>query len=207
MPIYDITIPMQASLAVWPGDTPYHLQTICSIREGAVINLATIAMSVHTGTHTDAPYHYAADGATTDRLDLNCYLGPALVMDVSGRDRICVEDFAGADFADTSRVLLRTGGWPDHACFPKQIPVMASGVPAYLKARGVVLVGLDVPSVDAIDSKELPMHHELGACGIAIIEALDLRGVPEGRYELLALPLPLVGADGAPMRAVLRSLP
>ena len=102
------------------------------------------------------------------------------------------------------RVLLRTDAWTDITRFPEQIPVIAPDVPAYLQARGVVLLGVDVPSVDPIDSKDLANHYALAACGIRILESLRLVDVPAGDYELTALPLKLVGADGASVRAVLR---
>ena len=101
-------------------------------------------------------------------------------------------------------MLLRTDAWTDHTCFPASIPVMDEDVPAWLHERGVVLVGVDVPSVDAIDSKTLPNHHALNKYGITILEGLDLRDVPAGVYDLLALPIKLVAADGALVRAVLR---
>ena len=111
------------------------------------------------------------------------------------------------DLQSTPRVLFKTGAWRDHTRFPLEFPLLDEAMPAWLKARNVVLIGLDVPSVDSPDSKDLPIHHALGEQNIAILESLLLRDVPAGVYELLALPLKLVGADGAPVRAVLRSLP
>ncbi|MFL6542052.1 MAG: arylformamidase, partial [Chthoniobacterales bacterium] len=75
--------------------------------------------------------------------------------------------------------------------------------PAWLKARGVKLLGFDVPSVDEITSKDLPNHHALGAAGIGIVESLDLSRVSAGVYQLIALPLKIAGADGSPIRAIL----
>ena len=106
---------------------------------------------------------------------------------------------------ETPRVLFKTGGWPDSSRFPERIPVMAADVPAFLAGQGVALVGVDVPSVDPIESAELEIHHVLGRHGIGILESLDLEAVPEGVYELIALPLRLAGADGSPVRAVLLS--
>ena len=119
---------------------------------------------------------------------------------------IRVEDLAGFDFSATPRLLLRTGGWDDRSTFPESIPVMHADVPKFLHERKIILVGLDVPSVDAIDSQDLPVHHALGKCGIAILESLDLRQIVPRAYELIALPLKLAGADGSPVRAILRDL-
>jgi arylformamidase len=111
------------------------------------------------------------------------------------------------DLSGTPRVLLRTDGWTDHTRFPSAIPVMEEDVPEWFHQNGVVLVGVDVPSVDDLDSKTLPNHHALGARGIAILESLDLSRVSGGTYELIALPMKLAGADGAPVRAILRDWP
>jgi arylformamidase len=139
-----------------------------------------------------------------EALPLYAFVGPARVLDVRGRPVICRDDLARFDFSRTPRVLFRTDAWSDPTRFPDAIPVLAADVPDWLRERGVVLVGVDVPSVDALDSKDLPNHHALGRNGIAILESLYLKDVPEGVYELMALPLKLVGADGAPVRAVLR---
>jgi arylformamidase len=161
-------------------------------------------LSVHTGSHADAPYHYDPQGATMESVDLSVYIGSAYLLDMSGRAVIQVEDLA-PHISRAPRLLLRTGVWEDHSRFPERIPVLAPDAPDFLGRNGVRLIGLDVPSVDALDSADLPNHHALGRNGIAILESLHLKGVPEGLYELIALPLRLTGADGSPVRAVLRS--
>ncbi len=201
--LYDITRPVSSALAGWPGDTPYAYEMLCRLEQGDSVNLGSLRLSPHTGTHLDAPFHYRDDGSTVGELDLHLYLGRAAVVGVEGRATIRREDIPAA-FLPVPRLLLRTGGWPNSAVFPQTIPVLAPDVPEWLREQGVTLLGLDVPSVDALDSKDLPIHHALGANGIAILEGLDLRGVPEGFYELIALPLRLEGADGSPVRAILR---
>jgi arylformamidase len=202
--LYDITIPVREGLAVWPGDTPYRFDLGWKMSEGQSVNVGAVTMSCHTGTHADAPFHFLPDGDGIGELDLAPYLGPARVADVSGRAVITPDDFAGLNLADAPRLLLRTGGWTDHTRFPETVPVIAADVPEFLAEWGVILLGVDVPSVDVIESKDLPNHHALAAHGIHILESLDLRGVPPGLYELTALPLRLMGADGSPIRAVLR---
>jgi arylformamidase len=207
MKLYDITLSVDDRLSGWPGDAPYRLEWTCTKAAGAAVNLGQVSLSLHTGTHTDAPYHFDDSGPRVDAVPLSAYLGPARVVDVSGRPLIRRDDLEQIDLAGTPRLLLRTGAWADHSRFPDSIPTLAPDVPEWLREQGVVLVGVDVPSVDALDSKELPVHHALGRHGIAILESLDLAGVPEGVYELIALPLRLAGADGSPVRAVLRSIP
>ncbi len=207
MKFYDVTLSVDERLAGWPGDAPYRLEWTCTRAGGAAVNLGQVSLSLHTGTHTDAPYHFDDAGARLDAVPLSAYLGPARVVDVSGRPLIRRTDLEQLDFTSAPRLLLRTGAWADHRRFPEAIPTLTPDVPAWLHECGVVLVGVDVPSVDALDSKDLPVHHALGRHGVAILESLDLSGVPEGVYELLALPLRLAGADGSPVRAVLRALP
>jgi arylformamidase len=195
---------MRDMLAVWPGDAPYRFTWSWRKADGESVNVGQVALSVHTGTHVDAPYHFDDRGPTTDALPLGPFLGPARVVHLPGRPRIGRADLEPFDLAATPRLLIRTDAWPDKTSFPSSIPVLDEDVPAWLGGRGVVLVGLDVPSVDDLESKALPNHHALGAAGIAILESLDLSAVPEGVYELIALPLKLVGGDGSPVRAILR---
>jgi arylformamidase len=205
--LYDVSLPLTTALAGWPGDAPYRFQWTCTKSAGAAVNVGQVSCSIHTGTHVDAPYHFDDAGATTEKLPLDVYLGPASVVDVTGRAVIRRSNLAKVDFEGTPRLLLRTGSWTDRQRFPVEIPVLDEDVPAWLAERGVMLLGLDVPSVDVLDSKTLPIHFALARHGIAILESLDLSFVPEGKYELIALPLKIVGADGSPVRAVLRTIP
>lgn len=204
MRIYDITHPIRAEIAVWPGDTPFRYTPSLRLRDGDSVNLGAVTMSVHTGTHADAPYHFSDSGAAIEAVDLSVYIGPALVADVRGKAIITCADLANLDFDNAPRLLLSTGGWLDTAQFPASIPVVAQDVPDFLGEQGVLLFGVDVPSVDALDSKTLPNHHGFARNGIAILESLRLTDIPAGLYELIALPLPLAGSDGSPVRAILR---
>ena len=120
-------------------------------------------------------------------------------------DQITIEHLRAdaGHIQETSRILLKTGVWPDNTVFPKKIPVIASDVAEWLQERGVRLIGLDLPSVDPIEAKILQNHHALARCGIAIVESLDLSAVDTGVYNLAALPLKIAGGDAAPLRAIL----
>jgi arylformamidase len=205
--LFDVSRPLSAGTPNWPGDVPFALRTSCRIRDGASVNLSAVETSLHSATHCDAPFHYDDDGVTIERVSVEAFIGPAWVVDVRGTPGCWRSRLEGLDFAGTPRVLFRTGGWPDSARFPERLPLMEPELPAWLGGRGVILIGLDVPSVDAIDSKTLPTHRALGRRGILILEGLWLDDVPEGRYELIAPPLKVVGGDGTPLRAVLRTLP
>ena len=201
----DISRPLAADTACWPGDVPFALRLGSTIAAGADVNVGSVEMSLHTATHCDAPFHVNDDRVTVDRMSLDTFVGPAWVVDVRGASQ-WRQRLRGLDFTDTRRVLFHTGGWPDTRRFPDSIPVMEPDLPEWLAERGVALIGVDVPSVDQLDSKTLDIHHALGRCGITILEGLWLDQVPPGRYELIALPLRIVGADGSPVRAVLREL-
>jgi arylformamidase len=201
----DISRPLAADTACWPGDVPFAFRLGPTIAAGAGINVGSIQSSVHAATHCDAPFHYDDARVTVERMSLDTFVGPAWVVDVRGVSR-WRDQLEELDFSDTPRVLFHTGGWPDTTRFPDAIPVMGPDLPEWLAGRGVRLIGVDVPSVDPLDSKTLDNHRALGRCGITILEGLWLASVSAGRYELIALPLRIVGADGSPVRAVLRQL-
>jgi arylformamidase len=212
MKVWDISRTLSNDLAEWPGDEPCRFRLTREKTKGASVNLGAISMSVHNGTHADARFHFDADGESIEKASLQTYLGRATVVDLwqafldpKEKHLITIEDLrpSAEAIAATSRILVKTGRWTDSTVFPKQIPVIAADVPAWLQKNGVKLLGLDLPSVDEIDSKSLQNHHALAQAGIAIIESLDLSNVAPGIYHLAALPLKIAGGDGAPMRAIL----
>jgi len=200
----DISRPLSPQTACWPGDVPYTFSLGWKMSDGASVNVGSITTSVHTATHCDAPFHFDADGVTVDHIPLEVFLGPAWVVDV----RHTLEDWLVAlqplSGQALTRVLFRTGGWHDTSHFPVDIPVMQPQVIEWLTAQGVKLIGVDLPSVDELDSKGLPNHHALGKAGITIVEGLWLEDVRAGEYELFAAPLKLMGTDGALLRALLK---
>jgi arylformamidase len=204
--IYDITLPMTVDLAYWPGDVPYEFSFSATMEGGSTNNIGVIHGSVHFGTHVDAPFHFERHGATIEELDLSTYCGPAAVVDATGESEITAVVFDGVDFAMFKRVLVKTGAWASRDLFPADFPVLAKGVADFLKSQGVILLGVDVPSVDKFGAPVITNHYSLSAARIAIIESLDLSEVPAGTYELIALPLKIVGGDGSPVRAILRDL-
>lgn len=205
MAFIDITHPHANGLAPWPGDTAFHYQLTSRIADGKICNIGEVRTGIHSGTHIDAPYHYNDRGIRVDELPLELLIGPARVFDARGRDPIPREVFAGLDARATPRVLVRTNSCDNKAVFPDHLPLLAPEVPAWLGAQGVKLIGLDVPSVDQVDTTTIPMHRLFDAAGIIILENLDLRNAPPGNYELIVLPLRIQGADGSPVRAVLRT--
>ena len=207
MTLIDISRRLQPDMAVWPGDTPFALQAVMKIADGASVNLTTLITSAHSGTHIDAPYHFAEDGAKVDALDLSLYWGPAQVVTVSKpAGPLFPADFEHVDLSLAPRLLVHSAASSaDPTQFPDAFVYPSPALADFLGAQGIVLYGSDTPSMDAADDAALPGHHALRRNGIAILEWRDLRAARDGVYELAALPLKVVGGDGSPVRAVLRS--
>ncbi len=206
MILYDITPPITPSLRVWPGDTPPTREVLLDMRRGDAITLSTLHATVHLGAHADAPSHYGADAPAIDARSLDFYLGPCQLLRVPAARGSCVRPGNIASPITAPRVLLDTGTHPDPELFPEDFAALAPELIEWLHQRGVRLVGIDTPSVDPFLSKDLPAHKTFLKHDMAILEGLALREVPEGIYELIALPLRLVGFDASPVRAVLRTL-
>jgi arylformamidase len=207
MKIYDITIPITPAMPVWPGDPAVTLARVSKIEEGANANVSQLALSAHTGTHVDAPYHFLPDGVPLDQVPLDLFMGRAYVAHLPDVDLITAAALAGAGIpARTRRLLLKTRNSEIWARaeqeFQTDFVALSPDAAQYLVEKGVRLVGIDYLSI-APYKQSRPVHEILLKAGILILEGIDLSGVPAGRYSLYCLPLHLQGADGAPARAVL----
>jgi arylformamidase len=202
--IRDISVAVRPGTPEWPGDVPFQCGWTARVADGSSVNLSSVTSSPHVGTHADAPLHVRDGWPATDSLPLEAFLGPSLVVDVSGAPG-GVLDLSADDrrLEGIERLLLRTGRSIATGVFPAEWPVLSAECAEALAGRGLRLLGVDAPSVDERESKALPVHHALFGAGAWVLENLDLSGVPEGRYELVALPQRLVGLDAAPVRAVL----
>ncbi|RXZ02271.1 arylformamidase [Fictibacillus sp. S7] len=201
--LIDVSMPLSSTVPIWPGDTLFAYELTWTKEESGSVNVGQITMSTHTGTHIDAPFHFDSQGERVLELDLDLYAGTALVVDVRERDCVRPEDLESEQLDGIQRVLLKTGSWKDRSVFPAGITCLHESLAPYLFDKGVRLIGVDVPSVDPLDSKELPAHHALHGKGIHILEGLVLDVIEPGEYHLMALPLPLKEGDGSPVRAVL----
>lgn len=206
MKLYDITRPITAKLAVWPGDTPFSSRTVLSIEQGDSVNLTTITTTSHLGTHADAPSHFLGGGLTIDQAPLSAYLGPATVVTVERESGpLTPADFPHLDWSGVERLLVRsTASSTPLDQFPTAFVYPSPELADWLGRCGLVLFGSDAPSMDALTSKTLEGHKALQRNGLAILEGLLLGHVPDGVYDLVALPLKIIGGDGSPLRAVLR---
>ncbi len=204
--IWDISRTVDESTAVWPGDTAFSRKWVMRIDGGCSCNVSTVTHTVHCGTHADAPLHFVDGAAGIDAVDLRKYLGPCRVLTAKSADCLRVTDLAGLDLAKEERLLvrgpdaLRDDEWRDEFFH------CSVDAARHAATHGLRLLGLDTPSMDFMTSRELEAHKALIAGGVAILENLDLSAVPDGRYELIALPLRIRGADASLVRAVLREI-
>jgi arylformamidase len=203
--IRDISIALREGTPEWPGDTPYACRWASLIANGESVNVSAVIGSPHVGTHADAPLHVRDGWPGSHELPLDAFLGPAAVVDVSALSGVIESEALTFDpSVQGQRLLLRTGRTIAGGQFPSDWPTLSEGCVRDLLGKGLRLLGVDAPSVDARESKALPVHHMLFSGNAYILENLDLRRVPQGTYELIALPLKLMALDAAPVRAVLR---
>jgi arylformamidase len=204
--LWDISPPVDAASPVFPGDTPYTQQWSARIGPGCPVNVSTLNLSPHTGAHADAPLHYDASGKAIGAVDLDPYLGRCRVLHAIGRGPLIEwTHLANALDAPPPRVLVRTYTRQPTSWDP-QLTAFAPQTVERLADLGVMLIGIDTASIDPAESKALPSHQVIRRRGLRVLENLVLDDVPEGDYELIALPLKLMSADASPVRAVLRAL-
>jgi arylformamidase len=203
--LYDITPAITSKLAVWPGDIPLTREVLLDLARDDNITLSSLCATVHLGAHADGPNHYGKDAPSIDQRALDHYLGPCEVVrvDVPRATRIAPAMLPREITAP--RVLFATGTFPNPENWNGDFAALSVELIDFLHDRGVITVGIDTPSVDLFESKDLPAHKAILRHDMSILEGLVLRDVPEGIYELIALPLPLVGFDASPVRAILRA--
>jgi arylformamidase len=203
----DISIALGPHTPEWPGDTPFSCGWTWEIARGASVNLSSITTSPHVGTHADAPLHVRDGWPAAHDLPIDAFAGHAVVCGVrEGALTVELDDILGLPDGEVQRLLLRTGCSIAGGAFPSSWPALSTATVRELLARGLVLLGVDAPSVDLRESTTLEVHHALFGGGAFNVENLDLRDIPDGSYELIALPVKILGADAAPVRAALRAI-
>ena len=205
--LWDISPSVHAPSPVFPGDTAYSQQWVASIGPGCPVNVSAITLSPHVGAHADAPLHYDPEGAAIGAVDLQAFIGPCRVIHAIGCGPLVRPEHLAHAMQDLPpRVLVRVYERMPQDRFDNALPAFAPETVALLADRGVMLIGIDSASIDPADSKLLTSHQTIRQRGLRVLENLLLDDVPEGDYELIALPLKLTTADASPVRAVLRSL-
>ena len=203
--IWDISQTLRPDLPVWPGDTQFGFARTWRMDEGSPVNVGRMTMSTHSGTHADAPLHYAQGALDAASMEIDPYIGTCLVVDARGvSGAMDIADLPHIDSAD--RVLFRTFERFPHDAWDSNFSAIDAEAIEWLALQGVKLVGTDAPSVDPQDSKTMAAHKAVLAHDMRILEGLVLDDVREGRYELIALPLRFANLDASPVRAILRPL-
>lgn len=202
--IIDISPALHSGTAIWPGDVPFSRTMALDVEQGQHMTLSAIQTTLHIGSHTDAPNHFARGSHSIDQKDLHPYWGSCQVIQVNKKPGsvITPEDFQNVRI-QAPRVIFKTGSFPNPNSFNQDFVALSPEAMEYLKTKKVLLVGIDTPSIDPFDSKELSAHHATVRLGISILEGVILKDVPEGVYHLMALPLKIQGGDASPVRAVL----
>ncbi len=201
MNIIDISPEISEEIAVWPGDTLYKREVLMDVNQGDSFGLSRITSTLHLGAHTDAPNHYSTGAGISER-SLNYYFGPCQVVSVSVSkgERVVVDHLPEIK---APRVLFKTGSFPDPNNWNNDFCSLSPELIDLLAEKNVLLAGIDTPSIDPFESKELEAHSRVEKHNMAILEGVVLDKVREGFYTLCALPLKLKGADASPVRAVL----
>lgn len=205
--LIDISPPLSPDLAVWPGDNPLSREVLMDLAKGHVVTLSTLRSTVHLGAHADGPNHYGLGAQSVGERPLHHYIGPCTVIETAVRpgERMTVRDVQGGLDRVHPRVLIKTGTF-SFTPWNSDFAALSIELIDALAARGVTTIGIDTPSVDLQDSKDLPAHKAILRHDISILEGLILKDVLPGEYELCAQPLKLMGFDGSPVRAVLRPI-
>ena len=201
--LLDISQPVDASIACWPGDTPFSSEWACRLEDGASVTVSRVTTSPHNGTHADAPNHFLAGAPGIGEVDVGRYVGPCRVVERLGPGPLTEAEVRRWKPRRGERILVRTRRRQDPRAFPARFAHLVGSSAAVLAEAGVVLFGIDTPSVDHRDSKTMDAHRALLSGGVAILENLDLSKAAPGRWRLVAPPLRWPGLDAAPVRALL----
>ena len=204
--VIDISLPIHPGMVLYEGDPGVEVIPRLEIARGDTANVSFLSMGSHTGTHVDAPAHFLEGGATVEALALDILIGPALVAEVGSAPLIGRRDLEPLPLEGVSRLLLKTRNsslWARGA-FTREFVALDLDGARYLAERGLGLIGIDYLSIESFHAPGHPVHRHLLGAGMVILEGLDLARVTPGAYELVCLPLPVRGIDGAPCRAVLR---
>ena len=205
--LHDISQRLRAGLPVWPGDSLFDCSVTAAVSQGSSVTLHKISLSTQSGTHAECSRHVRDDARSLDKLDLSAFIGECELRDVTtAQDRVTLSDVIDRLPPKLERVVLRTMRTPDWSRWPSGFTAIDPDLIDALAARGCRLIGTDAPSIDPETCKLLRSHHAAHRAGMAILEGLVLDGLDEGRYELIALPLPIEGVEATPVRAVLREL-
>ncbi len=205
--VIDISVPLYQGMVHWPGDPSLQIEYALSMERGDPCNVSKLSMGAHTGTHMDAPLHFIANGASLDQMPLTATIGPARVIHINDPVSITVAELQQHNIEPGERLLFQTRNSDDawqSSEFAKDFVALTHEAAQYLAACQVQTVGVDYLSVGGFEKDGTETHLALLGAGIWVIEGLNLGGVQPGTYQLICLPLKLIGREGGPARAVLQ---
>jgi len=207
--IYDVSMPIREGMPVYEGNPPFkRVVTHVLGKDGAPVNQSRFEMGAHCGTHIDAPLHFEKDGFTVEAIPVENLVGPAKLVHFPKRDCIDRADLENLDWRGVERVLFRTRNsdhWAAGGGFDPHFVYLTGEAAEYLVDQKIRLVGIDSLGIEQLGHQEHPAHHALLQAGVTIVEGLYLVDVPPGDYTFFCGPLRIVGAEGAPARALLTS--
>lgn len=201
--LIDISPTISSKTAVFPGDTPFEHNFLLKMDMGNNLDLSSIKTSVHIGAHTDAPCHYNSNGESIDKRALNYYLGPVQVIEVDCPRSTRILPQHLTQNIKAPRILFKTNSFPDPDQWNADFVALSAELVDFLALKKVVLVGIDTPSIDPAEDKNLESHNAVFKNNMAILEGIVLKDVQSGLYDLICLPLKIAGADASPVRAIL----
>lgn len=206
MRTYDVTIPIEENMLLYPGDPETRIDRYFRIKRGDAFNLSRISMGTHTGTHIDAPSHYLDNGTTVDRLDPEIFIGPGVIINARGGLAIDRRTLVSSLINDAKRVFFKTANGPKILLsrFHEEYVYLTEDGADYLIEKGVVMCGIDYLSIEKFNNPTAPVHKKLLKAGVVIVEGLNLMDVPSGPCEIFCLPMKVKDGDGAPARVFVK---
>jgi arylformamidase len=205
----DISVPLRSGMVHWPDNPPVRFERMLDIERGDACNVSKLSLGAHTGTHMDAPIHFLSDGIGIDEIPLTATMGRARVIEIGDTESIKSGELTAHRIRRGERILFKTAnsahGWQTDE-FVEDFVYIGREAARYLATIGVQTIGVDYLSIGGFHVDGVDTHQALLEAGIWVIEGLNLSYVQPGRYDLICLPLRIVGGDGAPARAVLRRI-
>lgn len=208
MKVIDISVPLHKGMHLWPGSRSFDVEQVMSLDQGDEANVSALACDVHMGTHIDAPLHFINEGKSIDQISLDTLCGQAFVADMGDVEKITAELLDNLGLQDgTRRLLLRTTNsalWKKNYFDPNYV-ALTEGAAEWVVNKGIGLVGIDYLSIQLYQGSP-EVHRILLGGDVVVLEGINLALADAGQYELICLPLKMIGTEGAPARVILRTL-
>jgi arylformamidase len=205
--IYDISIPLGAGAVDWPGLPPYSRELVSEMKTGGTADISKLTLTCHVGTHVDTPSHFILNGKNLDQYPVADWILPAQVISIEDSQAVRPSELTQLDIRPGEAILFQTDNSRMGRCvsgvFTEDYVYITPEAADFLIQKEIAMVGIDYGGVDRFDDSNMTIHHKLLGSGIRIVESINLKDIPTGRYTLFCLPLRISGAEGAPARAVL----